>query len=218
MSDLDDTVPLEEASEVAALFPTSTSVTVVGAGHETTGWFQCARNIANQFIETLSPGDTSCANTPEIFWPGVGRFPRLAKDARPADINPASANQIGLNERKVVSVAVAASIDALKRTANGFSGSGVGLRGGTFQTSFPGGGVWRSTLVNCAFSEDVIVNGTVTWAGDNSISADLVISGPGTAVGSLHIEGFWQAVGPIGAFKVSGTLGGKNVAVLVPEA
>jgi hypothetical protein len=34
----------------------------------------------------------------------------------------------------------------------------------------------------------------------------------------LHIEGFWQAVGPIGAFKVSGTLGGKNVAVLVPEA
>ena len=48
--------------------------------------------------------------------------------------------------------------------------------------------------------------------------ADLMVSGTGTAEGTLHVDGAWQAPGPAGKFKVSGTLGGKNVAVLVPEA
>jgi hypothetical protein len=47
---------------------------------------------------------------------------------------------------------------------------------------------------------------------------DLIVSGAGTAGGALHIEGFWLVPGPIGNFQGSGTLGGKRVAVLVPEA
>jgi hypothetical protein len=48
--------------------------------------------------------------------------------------------------------------------------------------------------------------------------AELTVSGSGTAGGTLHVEGTWQAPGPARNFKVSGALGGKQVAVRVPEA
>ena len=135
----------------------------------------------------------------------------------PAEIDPNGTNQIGKAERKVVTVAVATVIDALKRTAIG-SGSGMGLRAGTFQTSFDDYGNQTTTLTNCAFANDVTVNGTLVWGADLSFVADLTVSGSGTGGGALHVEGTWQGPGPAGNFKVSGTLGGKQVAVLVPEA
>jgi hypothetical protein len=126
-------------------------------------------------------------------------------------------------ERKVVTVAVAAAIDALQRSIIG-SGNGVGLRGGTFHTDYGDGSVWTTTLSNCAFAKDVTVNGTVTWHYSSvwyysgSLVADLTVSGSGTAGGTLHVEGTWQAPGPVGNFSVFGQLGAQQVAVLVPEA
>ncbi len=64
-----------------------------------------------------------------IVWPAVGRFPIFARDARPARVDPAGHNQIGLAERKVVTVALAAATDALQRSIIG-GGTGVGLRAG----------------------------------------------------------------------------------------
>ncbi len=110
---------------------------------------------------------------------------------------------------------VAAAIDALQRSTIGF-GDGVGLRAGTFHTDY--GAAWTTTLTDCAFATDVTVNGTVTWGADNSFVADLSVSGSGTAGGRLHVDGSWVVPGPVGKFKVSGTLGGKEVTVLVPEA
>lgn len=189
---------------------------VAEAGHETVGWTQCARNLVAQFVENLQPGDTNCASSPETVWPAVGRFPYPVEDARPAEIDSSGNNQIGVGERKTASVAVATAIDALQRSLISGSGAGVGLRGETFQTVF--GSSIVITLTNCSFSTDLIVNGTLTWAFDNSIVADLTLSGPGTSGGSLHIMGFWENPGPVGKFRVTGTLGGKQVAVLVPEA
>ena len=60
--------------------------------------------------------------------------------------------------------------------------------------------------------------GTVMWKADLSFVADLAVSGTGTTGGNLHVEGAWQAPGPVGNFKVSGMLGGRRVAALVPEA
>ena len=219
--DMDSRVPFEETTKVAALFPNSTFVPVAEAGHETVFWTRCAANLASQFIETLQLGDISCTLTPETIWPAVGRFPLLAKDARPAHVDPTGTNQIDGAERKVATVAVATAIDALQRSIVG-SGTGVGLRAGTFQTNYSSS--WTTTLTNCAFATDVTVNGTVTWGSDNSLVADLAVSGPGTAGGTLHVEGWWMAGiissahGPVGNFNVSGTLGGKQVAVLVPTA
>jgi hypothetical protein len=217
VGDLDTLVPKEEVRKVAALFPGSTFVPVAEAGHETILWTACSAMLQSQFIETLQVGDISCTQTPETIWPALGRFPLQAADARPAEIDPNGTNQIGKAERKVATVAVATAIDALKRSTIG-SGSGMGLRAGTFQTSFDDYGNQTTTLTDCAFANDVTVNGTLVWATDLSFVADLTVSGSGTAGGTLHVEGTWQAPGPAGNFKVSGTLGGKQVAVLVLEA
>jgi len=213
--DIDNRVPLEETKLVAGLFPHYTFVTIPEAGHETVGYSLCAQSLVAKFIEKLSAGDPSCADTPELVFPAVGNFPILAYYAHPAQVASSGSNQIGIKERKVVTVAVAAAIDALQRSIIG-SGTGVGLRGGTFQTTF--GASWTTTLANCAFSTDVLVNGTVIWGADNSIDADLAVSGPGTAGGTLHVRGFWQVPGPVGNFTITGALGGQHVAVLVPEA
>jgi pimeloyl-ACP methyl ester carboxylesterase len=214
--DLDTIVPLEEVRRVAAQFPRSTFVPVAGAGHVTI-FSQCSANLQAQFFESLQVGDTTCTTTPETVWPALGRFPLRAADARPAEIDPDANNQICKEERKVVTVAVQTALDTLKRASIG-GGTGAGLRAGTFESSFDDNGNQLTTLVNCAFAKDVTVNGTVLWGADFSLSADLWVSGPGTAGGTLHIEGVWQAPGPVGNFKVSGTLGGRHAGVLVPEA
>jgi len=214
--DMDTLVPMEEVRKVAALFPQSTFVTVAEAGHVTFGWSQCSANLQSQFLETQQVGDTRCAETPETVWPALGRFPLIAADARPAEVDPAGANEIGVPERKVVTVAVATVIDALKRSTLG-SGNGLGLRAGAFQSTVDANGNQITSLGNCSFATDVIVNGTVTWGSDMSLVADLTVSGSGTAEGALHIAGAFEAPGPVGSFKISGELGGRKLAVLVPE-
>lgn len=216
-SDIDTNMPTEMAKQVANLFPKNTFLVVPEGDHEPTQSNQCALGIANHFLETLQVGDTTCLSVPETIWPATGRFPAVAPDARPAEIDPGGDNQIEEAERKVVTVAVATAIDALKRSTIG-SGNGVGLRAGTFQTSWDTNGNQTTTLTNCAFANDVTVNGTLTWGTDFSFVADLTVGGTGTAGGTLHVEGTWEAPGPVGKFNISGTLGGKNVRVLVPEA
>ncbi|MBZ5658451.1 MAG: alpha/beta hydrolase [Acidobacteriia bacterium] len=217
VGDLDTVVPIEEVRKVVALFPGSTFVPVAEVGHTTLGSGQCAAGLASEFFETLHVGDTTCAKTPETVWPSLGRFPLQAADARPAEIDPEGHNEIGEHERKVVTVAVETAVDALKRSSIG-DGTGVGLRTGTFESSFDADGNQITRLVNCAFGKDVTVNGTVVWGSDLSLVADLTVSGAGTAGGNIHLDGTWQAPGPVGNFKISGKLGGRQVAVLVPEA
>jgi pimeloyl-ACP methyl ester carboxylesterase len=213
--DLDNWCGLEESRKVAAQFPGSTYVSIAGSGHGTAGNSQCAFGLVSRFIETLEAGDVSCAGVPDVVYPAVGTFPSVAAMARPAAIDPGGMNQIGTAERKVVTMAVATAIDALQRGILGW-GDGVGLRGGTFHTDY--GSPWITQLSDSRFAQDVTVNGTVLWGADRSLDADLVVSGSGTVGGSLHVEGTWQAPGPVGNFKVTGTLGGKQVSVLVPEA
>lgn len=215
-SDIEAVAPLELASKVAGLFPESTLVIIAGAVHEAAlGGTQCAPGLMVHFIETLNVGDTSCAETPEFIWPAVGRFPLRAAGARPAEIDPGGVNVIGESERKVVTVAVAAVTDALQRLNISFSGDTVGLRAGTVHGDFT---TQTVTLTNCAFAIDVTVNGTIVFGNSPQIQADLTVSGAGTAGGTLHVEGTFQGPGPVGQFKVSGMLGGKRVAVLLPEA
>jgi len=218
--DMDSDAPLEETSKVAALFPNSTFVTIPEAGHESIFWSTCAGELASQFVENLQADTSFCAGTPQTVFQAVGRFPLLASQARPADVDPSGNNQIGTVERKVATVAVATVTDALQRTLFG-SGDGVGLRAGTFHTEFTDTS-FIVTLLGCSFASDVTVSGTVTWAiaTDNSLVADLQVAGSGTKGGTLHIEGIWLPAShsDVGQFMVTGALGGHGVAVLVPEA
>ena len=216
-SDIDPVLPTELAIPTAALFPESTLLIVKSGMHEPVESNQCAASIASHFIETLEVGDTSCTRTTEVVWPALGRFPLFARDARAAEIDPSGKNEIDVPERKVVTVAVETALDALKRTTIG-TGNGVGLRAGTFQSVVDAYGNQTTTLQGCEFANDVTVNGTITWASDHTVVADLKVSGTGTAGGELYIEGRFEAPGPVGFFKISGNLGGRTVAVLVPEA
>jgi len=209
---------IETVRANADLYPSSSLIVIPEGFHEPVLSNGCANGIATTFIETLQPGDTGCARVPEIVWAALGRFPKVAADARPADIDPAGVNELGLAERKVVTVAVAAIVDAVKRSTIG-SGTGVGLRRGTFTSvSNPPGLVM--TLVGCAFASDVSVDGTVTWnlGSDMSLTADVSVRGAGTAGGALHVSGTFQAPGPVGNYRVSGQLGGKRVGLLIPES
>jgi pimeloyl-ACP methyl ester carboxylesterase len=212
-SDIDPAVPTELAIPTVALFPENTLLIVKSGMHEPVESNPCAASIAANFIETLEAGDTSCTQGPEIVWPALGRFPLFARDARAAEVDRSGKNEIDVPERRVVTVAVDTAIDALKRTTIG-SGNGAGLRAGTFHAD----GNQTTTLQNCEFAQDVTVNGTIAWASDHTVVADLTVSGAGTAGGTLHVEGTFEAPGPVGFFKISGTLGGRTVAVLVPEA
>jgi hypothetical protein len=214
---IDDIVPLEEVKKVAALFPGSKFFTVAESGHFPGIYSQCARNAISKFMETLHPGDTGCLAVPEEVFPAVGRFPLLAKDAAPAAVDPHGHNEIGLAQRKAVTVAVAAAIDALKRTTIAGANHDHCLRIGTFSATYTQEQT-RITFAKCSFTEDVSVDGTATWGAGSAFRADLVLRGPGTPGGTIHVAGKWRAAGPVHNFEISGKIGGLNVAVLIPEA
>lgn len=228
--DIDPRVPNGITSQVAELYPRSTFVRVAEAIHGAFIWSTCAANLATNFIEALSV-DTSCAATPDVVWPAVGRFPLWARDARVATVDPTGKNTASSDERKVATVAVATVLDAMQRAILGyFAGGpgGVGLRGGSFMTNYGDGTTWTVTLSNARFTEDVTVSGSATWSvpspaflgspGDGTLTADVTIAGPGTPAGQLHVQGTWQARGPVGNFQVTGTVGNDTVAALIPEA
>lgn len=212
--DMDAQISTEQARAIAAQFPKGEFVQVASSGHVTSGFGQCGTNISNHFLETLQPGDTSCAQTPETVWPGVGRFPLFAVDALPA--TPGIGNHGTVDDLKVVSVAVATMRDALQRTTLGSIG-GVGLRGGTW-TDTVGATSQVITLNGCLFTEDVSLSGTITYGFDTSVSASLSVTlSDGTTV-TLNVTGSFLQPGPVGNFFVTGSIGGRQIAALVPEA
>ena len=198
--------------------PRSSPVSIVG---------QCAPLLASQIVTVVRIADSTCAQLPGTVRPAVGRFPLLATEARPADVDAGGGNEIGIEERKVAAVAVAAITDALQRGLVGGPRYGAGLHGGSFAVAW--GPQLTLTLFNCAYTADVWVSGLVTWAHADifgsggflpayrPLTADLVVSGPGTVGGTLHVAGSWLSNDPDGHFSVTGALGGKQVAVLVPE-
>ena len=212
--DMDAQISTEQARAVAEQFPNGTFIQVASSGHVTSGFGQCGTNISNNFIETLQPGDTSCAQTPERVWPAVGRFPLFTINALPA--TPASGNQGTVHDLKVVSVAVATMRDALQRTTLGSTG-GLGLRGGSW-TDTVGATSQVITLSGCLFTEDVSLSGTITYGFDTSVSASLSVTLSDGTTDTLNVTGSFLQSGPVGNFFVTGSIGGRQVAALVPEA
>jgi pimeloyl-ACP methyl ester carboxylesterase len=212
--DMDNVVATHEASKVAALFATS-PLPVAGAGHASVFWSQCARDLISQFVRTLRPGNTKCLATPETIWPAVDRFPLLAADARPAEVDPTGQNEIGVSERKVAAVAAGAALDAWRRILMTSSGEGKGLRGGSFSLD---ASTSTLRLTDYLFAKDIMVSGTAVWRDDKSFSADLTVKGSGTSGGRLRLQGSWIAGGPVGKFKISGMLGERKVALLLSQA
>jgi hypothetical protein len=181
------------------LWPHSKYVELANTEHHTAlaGAF-CADPIIVKFIAKLKPGDTSCAtDTHASSYPAVGRFPLTADDARPAAVDPTGFDHSRKADRRVAAAATGGAItDAVRRIfRQSEQGPGVGLRGGTFTSSFTDSGR-SAALSGVRFADDVAVTGSDDYSFDTqAISAHVTVDGPGAEDGDLRVSGVWFGFG-----------------------
>ena len=185
---LDSLTPAQQGAEAAALFPNSRQVLVANSFHVTAIGDEddCASQIVLRFVKVLDPGDTSCAA--QIA--EVRTLPKFVDFA--AELDPAVAlpgNQGSKEDLQVAAAAAFSAGDVIARWWMNLSGSGVGLRGGTFQYGY-GAGQYEFHLNNIAWVKDVSVSGAMTWgySKPGTVTAHLALSGNDGEAGVLDIR------------------------------
>jgi hypothetical protein len=186
------------------LFPAGTPfVTVANGGHVTSLWSSCAARIAAHFLETLHPGNTTCAADTrgqtgmpygsargKLQIQGVWGFPRRA----------------GRHPRRVAALAWDTVEDAVYQSFRLTGKKGRGLRGGTFTLRKD-----KIVLHGARFARDVRVTGRVRFARATSrVTGRIAVRG--ALRGALRVRAtLWDAKHPKAALK--GTVGGTRVSV-----
>ena len=207
--EMDTTTPSQQGVEATALFPNATHVLVFNSTHVTADGDvnNCASVLVRRFVETLSPGDTSCAvHIPEIRT--VPKFAQAAAELAPA--TPLDGNKGTTADLQVVAAAVQSAGDAVARWWMNLSGSGVGLRGGTFQYS-SSTNLTAFQLTGYQWTNDVAVTGVMDWNYTNGVvTAQLSVSGPAGESGLLYIS--WPSTQAHAQATISGVIGGRNIA------
>ena len=185
--DLDNITPLADATVVAHRFPRSTLVDVENSGHVTALLDQndCASVIYQQFVSTLSPGDTSCASrTAEVRV--VPAFARSAAAVPP--VRAGRRDRSTILDRRVASAAAQTVADALQRWWVNYDGTGVGLRGGRW--SYSGGNLTTFVFRRDSFVPGVAVSGTARWVYTTGrVRANLVVRAGGVVE---HLRMRWS--------------------------
>jgi hypothetical protein len=206
---------------VAGLFPRSRFVLLRNGGH-IPGFFsqECSPPLYVRFINTLKAGDTSCVERGDADRPAIGRFPRKASGARPAKSRPTGADRSRTIDRRVAAVAWLTIQDALR--LNGIvpkqTVRGVGLRGGRFVGVFdPETSVVTAELRGARFTRDVVIDGkaTLDFPKGSLVRARVTVDGPAGADGRLRLRGLWFSP-DAKVIRISGRLGGRRVAAVVP--
>ncbi|HEU4349252.1 MAG TPA: hypothetical protein VFR35_15865, partial [Actinoplanes sp.] len=136
----------------------------------------------------------------------------------PARIDPSGTNQTNPHDRRVASVAWSSVLDAFMRAQRmtGMSGNGHGLRGGSYTATSS----QTTTTIDyraVRFSSDVTVTGRATRdLATNTIDAQVtVVQTQNQSVGTLSFHGLlYTPSQPDG--QARGTIGGRQVALLVP--
>lgn len=203
---LDTLTPAEQASEAAALFPNAVHVLFANSFHvEAEGdLYGCASAIAVNFFRDLVPGDTTCAaQIAEVRM--VPRFARSLTELDPARPGPGNAGDRA--DLQAVAAAVLTAGDAVARWWVNFSGSDVGLRGGTFRIAESGNAA-RITLDEDRWVNDLAVSGTITWqtTAPGPVAATLNFTAPG-GPGTLTVT--WQSLVPRARATIEGSIGGR---------
>ena len=182
------TTPVDGAA-VAAAFKHGTQIRIANSFHVNAlshARSDCAARIARRFIETLEPGDTSCA----AMIPPLRLVPRFALHAASVDRALAlPGNQANAEQLRWVNAAVTTAGDVLARLGGNSTGQGVGLRGGTFQVT-PTAVAIRVSLTQVRWAEDLAVSGEIDKPVDRSgtVRATLHLAGAGTVTGDLKVE------------------------------
>lgn len=227
VSDL-DVIPPHDVRALLPLFPHAQFVQVASSGHVPGFWSPCAQAIELRFIATLHTGDTSCASDlqapfHEIFEPpsdavpyhGVGTFPLVAEQARPAAVDPRGGDRTTPSDRRVASVACAAVEDAVLRSMRMAGTKGRGLRGGSY-TATHTDTTTTLHLHRTRFSSDTAVTGHATLdLSTHTLDAQVTVDGPGSHDGTLTLHGLlFHPTQP--NIQIRGSLRGRSVTLLVP--
>jgi pimeloyl-ACP methyl ester carboxylesterase len=190
--ELDNMTTPEDGAAVARAFAHGTRVLIRNSFHVNAlprARSACGAEIARRFIETLSAGDISCA----AAVPPVALVPRFALHA--SELEPASAepgNLAGADQLRRVRAAVQSAGDVLARLRANTTGSGVGLRGGSFR-AVTGASQIHVELDRVRWTLDLPVSGAIDAPAGRTgtVRASLQFGDAGQAPGKIEVE--WPA-------------------------
>ena len=211
--ELDMLTPSPDGAETAAQFPNGQQLIIANSFHvDALGDVDdCTQAIVRRFVATLSVGDTSCAASVKPVRL-VPFFPLLAAKAIPAI--PAAGNQADKHGLSLASAAVQTAGDAMARWYINYTGTGGGLRGGTWGYT-QRGEIASFTLTGARWTTDLAVSGTMVWNQSNgAIQAQLQFAEDGGATGTINAT--WNDHESLVAAQLAGTVGGRTVAASMP--
>ncbi len=211
--ELDMLTPSPDGAETAAQFPNGQQLIIANSFHvDALGDVDdCTQTIVRRFVATLSVGDTSCAASVKPVRL-VPFFPLLAAKAIPAI--PAAGNEADKHGLSLASAAVQTAGDAMARWYINYTGTGGGLRGGTWGYT-QRGEIASFTLTGARWTTDLAVSGTMVWNQSNgAIQAQLQFAEDGGATGTINAT--WNDHESLVAAQLAGTVGGRTVAASMP--
>ena len=167
----------------------------------------CAADIVRHFIDSLAPGDSSCAS--EV--PPVRLVTRFA--VRAAAVDPAIAdagNAASAGALELAGAAVQTVGDIVVRADVNSSGHGAGLRGGRFEIS-AGEASRRITLDRVRWTEDLAVSGAIEELRDaaGTVRASVTFEGPDDVRGALDVR--WEDRRSDAQAHLHGEIAGREV-------
>jgi pimeloyl-ACP methyl ester carboxylesterase len=201
--ELDSITTAAEGALVAEQFPDARRIVVRNSFHVTAvgDTDDCGEQIVRAFVTSASTRlPASLLRCAQRIAPvrALGRFPG-AVDA------DASAARIG----RLTALTVA---DVPDRWWNNYSGTGVGLHGGTW--GYGGDRLVRFRLSRYRLVRGLAVSGTAVWDRDaGTMTVDLTVRGPGP---SGRLRGSWDTLTPGAAAVLTGRLDGHPVRLTTP--
>ncbi|HTT98989.1 MAG TPA: alpha/beta fold hydrolase [Rhizomicrobium sp.] len=172
----------------------------------------CTQEIIRRFVSTLDTGDTSCAaNVKPVRL--VPNFVQHAADAIPAA--PSSGNTASTAQLAQVSAAVQTAGDVIARWNINYSGSGLGLRGGTWTFTQGGDFIANFTMTNVLWTTDLPVSGTARWNLNNgAVREDIAFTDANGEPATLTAR--WNDRDHEAVATITGTIGSNKISATMP--
>jgi pimeloyl-ACP methyl ester carboxylesterase len=172
----------------------------------------CTQEIIRRFVSTLDIGDTSCAAKVKPVRL-VPNFVEHAADAIPAI--PSSGNTATTAQLAQISAAVQTAGDVIARWNINYTGSGLGLRGGTWTFSQGGSFVADFKLKGVQWTNDLAVSGTAKWNLNNgAVREDITFTDAEGEPATLTAR--WNDRDTDAVATLTGTIGSNTVSATMP--
>lgn len=211
--ELDDQTSVADGEAAAARYPHARHIVIANGFHVNAlprARSDCAASVVRRFMESLEPGDASCAAAvPPV--PLVARFERRWHELAPAAAG--LGNEADEEMLRAVSAALLTCADVITRAAENGAGRGVGLRGGAFTAATAGEG-YRISLERVRWTEDLAVSGRIEWPGSSGTVHAQIEVHSSQQNGPLELS--WREGAGSARATVSGALNGRRVAAELP--